>query len=101
MILFTIILRSSGYVKITVEEDNSGSLILKFSESDRAIAELIKDKIAARKGVEFAGVVKEHPEIDETKLIVKGGKSQKQELLKAIEELQQDLKELEGQIPKK
>ena len=74
-------------------------LIIEFDSSiDRGIPELIKSKLLYDKSVSFAGVVKEHPERGNTRLIIKSSKNAKSLVLKAVEELEEEFKELSSGI---
>ncbi len=88
-------------MKLNVVESDAKSIIIEFEEADRGIAELIKDKILENKDIEFAGVVKEHPQVGNPRLIVKAEKNARGIVLKAVESLQDDLKELTSHLPKK
>ncbi|MDE1834316.1 MAG: hypothetical protein KGH64_03180 [Candidatus Micrarchaeota archaeon] len=88
-------------MKLNFVEDETKSLIVEFVDIDRGIPEMIKSKLQDNKDVEFVGVVKERPEINTTKLIIKSSKSARSLVLKSIEELQDDLKELSSKVPKK
>ena len=88
-------------MKLNILEDEPKSIIIEFVDCDRAIPELIKDKLIRGKDVEFAGVVKEHPEASHPKLVLKSGKNARSLLLKALEDLEDDVKELSSQLPKK
>ncbi len=87
-------------MKLNVIESEAKSVIIEFEDADRGIAQLIKDKIIENKDIDFAGVVKEHPEVAMPKLVVKGDKA-KSVVLKAIEEIQDELKAIAAQVPKK
>ena len=82
-------------------EDDAKSLVVEFVNADRGIAEMIKAKLLENKDVDFAGVVKERPDINNPKLIVKSGKNARSLVAKAVEELQDDLKDLSSHLPKK
>jgi DNA-directed RNA polymerase subunit L len=82
-------------------EDEPKSLIAEFNGLDRSILDLIKSKLMDNKDVEFVGVNKEHPETGPPRLIVKSTKNARTLVLKAIEEVQDELKELQAQLPKK
>ncbi len=86
-------------MELKIIEDEPKSMILEFVEADRGLAELIKDRLINNKDVDFAGVVKEHPEIGMPRLVVKASKP-KALILKAIEEVQDEMKELSSQMPK-
>ena len=88
-------------MKINIIEDEPKSLVLEFEGMDRAFAELIKYELQQNKDVEFASATKEHPELGWPRLIVKASKSAKAQVLKAIDDAQEEMKELKAQIPKK
>ena len=88
-------------MKLNFIEDESKSLIIEFKEADRGIAELIKDKLLNKEGVEFAAVVKEHPDISNPRLVVKASKNARTLVAKAVSEVEEDIKELASKIPKK
>ncbi len=88
-------------MKLKVVEDEKGSLVIEFEGVDRGIPDLIKGKLQESKDVDFAGVAKEHFEVSNPRLIVKSEKSARNLVLKAIEELEDELKELQSQVPKK
>lgn len=88
-------------MKLNFIEDDSKSLIVEFEDADRSIAEMIKSKLIDNKDVDFVGVVKEHPDIDRPRLIVKSSKNARTLVSKAIEELQDDVKDLAASLPKK
>ncbi|MDE1828373.1 MAG: hypothetical protein KGH54_02465 [Candidatus Micrarchaeota archaeon] len=88
-------------MKIKIIEDEPKSLIVEFEGMDRAIPELIKTKLQEMKDVDFVSANKPHPEQGWPQLIVKSSKSAKPLVLKAIEQVQEEMQELKAQIPKK
>jgi DNA-directed RNA polymerase subunit L len=88
-------------MKLNFVEDSGKSLIVEFIDVDRSVAELIKSKLIDNKDVEFVGVVREHPDIDISKLIVKSNKNAKTLVEKALGDIQDDMKELAANLPKK
>jgi DNA-directed RNA polymerase subunit L len=88
-------------MNIKIIEDEPKSLIIEFVGFDRGIAELIKEKVSESKDVEFASVEKDHPETGVPRLVVKASKNAKGHVMKAIEALQDEIKELVSEIPKK
>ena len=88
-------------MKLNIIEDEPKSLVVELIDADRGIAEMIKDKLLGNKDVDFVTVMKEHPEVGKPKLIVKSSKNARSLVLKAVEELQDDIKELSSKIPKK
>lgn len=89
------------FMELNFVEDSAKSLVVEFVDSDRSMAEMIKSKLIENKDVEFVGAVKEHPEISRVKLIVKSEKNARNLVAKAIEELQDDIKDLSSSLPKK
>lgn len=88
-------------MKVNVIEDEPKSLIVEFEELDRSIPDLIRAKLEENKDVEFASVVIDHPEVNKPRLTVKASKSPRGQVTKAIEKLQEELEDLEKQLPKK
>lgn len=88
-------------MKLNFVEDDPKSMIIEFVGEDRSLAEMIKSKLLDNKDVDFVGVVKERPDINTPKLIVKSSKNARTLVLKAVESLQDDLKELAAHLPKK
>lgn len=88
-------------MKLNIIEEEAKSMIIEFEGADRAIPELLKDKLMQNKDVEFAGVIKTHPEIGQPRLVVKSGKNAKSLILKALGEVEEDIKDLSSQINKK
>ena len=88
-------------MKLNFIEDDAKSLIVEFEGADRSIAEMIKSKLMDSKDVDFVGVLKEHPDIAKPRLIVKPVKNARSLVSKAIEELQDDVKGLSSNLPKK
>ena len=88
-------------MELSFIEDEPKSVIVEFVGMDRSIPEMVKSKLIANKDVDFVGVVKEHPEIERPKLIVKSDKNARTLVAKAVEELEDDIKELSASLPKK
>ena len=88
-------------MKLNLIEDEKDSIIIEFEGVDRGIPDLIKGKLLENKDVNFASVVKEHFEVSKPRLVVKSDKNAKSLVLKAIEDLEDELKELQSQVPKK
>lgn len=89
------------YVQVNITEDETKSFAAEFEGTDRGVVDLIREKVAQSKDVEFASVEKDHPEQTKVRLVVKSTKNAKAIISKAIEELQEEVKELSAQIPKK
>ncbi len=88
-------------MKLNIAEDGANSIVIEFVDMDRSLPEMIKSKLIGSKEVTFVGVVKERPDVNTPKLIVKSSKNARSLVLKAVEELQDDIKELSSKIPKK
>jgi DNA-directed RNA polymerase subunit L len=88
-------------MKLNILEDEPKSMIIEFLDADRGIAELIKEKLEASKEISFVGVIKEHPEAGKPRLVIKSEKNARILLLKAIESIQDEIKDLSSQLPKK
>ena len=88
-------------IKVNVIEDEGKSFIAELVGADRSLADLIKEKLSENKDVEFSSVEKDHPETGDPRLVVKASKNPKGLVLKAIESLEDEIKDLEGEIPKK
>ncbi len=87
-------------MKLNILEDETKSMIIEFVDADRAIAELIKDKLMEKADVEYAGVVKTHPEVGQPQLVIKSSKNARTLVLKALDEIEDDIKDLQSQLPK-
>lgn len=87
-------------MKLNIVEDEPKSMIIEFVDSDRAIAELIKDKLMDSGSVDYVGVIKEHPEIGHPRLIIKSSKNARALIIKALDDVQEDIKDLMSQLPK-
>lgn len=88
-------------MKIKIVEDETKSLVIEFEGYDRAVPELLKNRLMENKDVEFVTATKEHPELGWPRLMVKSSKNAKAQVLKAIEEVEDEMKELAAAIPKK
>jgi DNA-directed RNA polymerase subunit L len=98
-LLMHIIASNADEMELKIIEDEPKSMILEFKDADRGIAELIKDRLTANKDVDFAGVIKEHPEIGMPRLVVKASRARSL-VIKAVEEVQEEIKEMASQLPK-
>jgi DNA-directed RNA polymerase subunit L len=88
-------------MKLNITEDGKKGATVEFIDVDKGIADLIKAKLMQNKDVDFVGVVKEHFEVSNPKLVIKTDKNARTLILKAAEELEDELKELSAQVPKK
>ncbi|MEM3791170.1 MAG: hypothetical protein QXL16_00355 [Candidatus Micrarchaeaceae archaeon] len=75
-------------------EEIEGGVEIKIKNADRAVLLFIKSFL---EGDQFSSVVKEHPQADEIKLVVKG-KNPKKIVQNAIKQAERMLDELEKQI---
>ncbi len=82
-------------------KEESKELVVEFQTHDLTIPDLIASELLESDSVEFAGVSKDHPETGNAVLVVKSSKKAKEELLKAIESLDEQFAELKTQISKK
>jgi DNA-directed RNA polymerase subunit L len=74
---------------------------LEFENGDLTIPDLLAAELRANDSVEFAGVMKDHPETGKPLLVIKSKKSAKSDLLKAIEKLDEEFEDLKDQLSKK
>lgn len=88
-------------IKLNIIEDESKSFVAELVGADRSLADAIKEKLTESKDVEFSSVEKDHPETGDPRLIVKSSKNAKGLVVKAIESLEDEIKEMAGEIPKK
>lgn len=88
-------------IKVKIIEDEPKSFVAELVGADRSLAALIQEKLSNSKDVEFASVEKDHPETGDPRLVVKSSKNARSLIVKAIDDLQDELKELAGEIPKK
>jgi DNA-directed RNA polymerase subunit L len=88
-------------MKVNIIEDEAKSFVVELDGFDRGIAELIKEKLSENKDVEFASVEKDHPQTGLPRLVVKSSKSAKGQVVKAIEALEEEIKDLASEMPKK
>ncbi len=80
-------------------EDEKDTLVIEF-DSDRSVAELIKERLLNTQGVSFASVEKDHPEVGKIRLVVKADKNPKAYVSKVIDGLIDEVEEIKGQLPK-
>ncbi len=88
-------------MKLEIIEDEPKTLVIEFEDADRSVAEAIKGEIIDSESADFVAVVKEHPELNKTRLIVKASRNPKGLVSKAIEDIEEKLKEVESKLPKK
>lgn len=90
-----------GFLKMKVLKDESKELIIEFDTKDFTIPDLIASELLGDDNTEFAGVSKDHPETGNVVLALKSKKKAKDELLKAIDSLDEQFAELKTMISKK
>lgn len=87
-------------MKLNIIEDETKSMIIEIIDADRGIADLIRDKLTEKSDIEFVGVVKTHPDVGQPRLVVKSSKNAKTAILKALEEVSEEIDEFAKQLPK-
>lgn len=83
-----------------VLKDEKTELMIEFDTKDLTIPDLIAGELLSEDDIDFVGVQKDHPETGNVVLVVKA-KKPKDELLKAIERLDDSFGELKTQLSKK
>jgi len=86
---------------VNISEEGAKSVVLEFDGVDQSIPELIKAKLLEMPDVEFASVERGHFEIGKPRLVVKSSKNAKSAVIKVLEELEEEVKELQNGISKK
>lgn len=86
-------------MKLEFITDEKDEVKVKLVGEDKALGNLVVEKLVENKDVEFAGCVDDHPLLGNPVVTVKG-KGAKKHLSEAIEEVKKDLKELEKQVEK-
>lgn len=81
-------------------KDEAKELQIEFEKGDLTIPDLIAAELLNNEGVEFAGVMKDHPETGKPLLVIKS-KHAKNDLIKAIENLDEGFEGLKDQFSKK
>ena len=87
-------------MKLNIIEDETKSMIIELVDADRGIADLIRDRLAEKKDIEFVSVIKTHPDVGQPRLIVKSNKNARAAILKALDEVQEEIDEFAKQLPK-
>ncbi len=87
-------------MKLNIIEDETKSMVIELIDADRGIADLIRDRLAEKSEIEFAGVVKMHPDVGQPRLVVKSNKNARTAILKALDEVQDEIDEFAKQLPK-
>lgn len=81
-------------------KNEKDELIIEFETLDLTVPDFIANYLLNNPNVKFAGVQKNHPEIDKPKLVIKtNGSKSAAELLKAsIKDLKSELSEFKGKF---
>lgn len=89
-------------MKINVIKEEGKLLQIEFDTPDLTIPDLIANALLKESDVQFAGVSKDHPETGKPMLLIKTGKkSPKEELMKALESIDETITEMKDQLSKK
>jgi DNA-directed RNA polymerase subunit L len=89
-------------MKIRTIKDEGKQLQIEFDTSDVTVPDLIASRLLMDSDVQFAGVSKDHPETGKPILSLKTEKKKpKDELLKALESIEESLDEIKEQLSKK
>ncbi|MCW6159866.1 MAG: hypothetical protein LVQ95_02140 [Candidatus Micrarchaeales archaeon] len=89
-------------MKMTVIKNESSELIVEFDSGDLTVPDLIANQLLQNESVEFAGVSKEHPEVGKARLALRTGKKKASAVFaKALEEIEENIAELQKQLPSK
>jgi DNA-directed RNA polymerase subunit L len=87
-------------MKINVKKDEGKELNIEFESPDLTVPDMVAKELLTHDSVEFAGVLKDHPEVGKPLLVIKSKKSAKSDLLKAIESIDENFTDLKSQISK-
>lgn len=87
-------------MKLNMIQDEPKNLIIEFVGVDRGVVELVKDRLLDNKDVEFATVVKEHPEVGSPRLVIKTARNARGLVSKAVEKVGEDIREFSSMLPK-
>ncbi len=83
-------------------KDEAKEIVLEFEENDTTIPELLASRLSGEDGVEFAGVLQEHPQAGRPRLVIRTeGKRASTVLSKAIDSIDEELDDLKSQLGKK
>ncbi|MCL4373428.1 MAG: hypothetical protein M1360_00270 [Candidatus Marsarchaeota archaeon] len=85
---------------IKVVKNEGNEVWLEFQSGDLTVPDFIAGALLDRSSIEFAGVRKDHPETGKPVLVVKAKRNAKDELLKALDELDDELKDIGAQVSK-
>jgi DNA-directed RNA polymerase subunit L len=86
---------------IKVVKDETKELHVEFESGDLTIPDLVAAELRDMDSVEFAGVMKDHPEVGKPLLVIRSKKNAKSDMLKAIGNLEDAFGELKSQLAKK
>ncbi|MEM0201304.1 MAG: RpoL/Rpb11 RNA polymerase subunit family protein [Candidatus Micrarchaeaceae archaeon] len=87
-------------MKLNIIEDETKSMIIELIDADRGIADLIRDRLAEKSDIEFVSVVKTHPDVGQPRLVVKSSKNARTSILKALDEVADEIEDFAKQLPK-
>ena len=87
-------------MKINVKKDESKELDIEFENPELTVPDMVAKELLTNDSVEFAGVLKDHPEVGKPLLVIKSKKSAKSDLIKAIESIEENFTDLKSQISK-
>ena len=87
-------------MKINVKKDEGKELNIEFENPDLTVPDMISKELLTNDSVEFAGVLKDHPEVGKPLLVVKSKKSAKSDLIKALNSIDENFTDLKSQISK-
>ncbi len=87
-------------MKINVKKDEGKELQIEFEAPDLTVPDMIAKELLTSDSVEFAGVLKDHPEVGKPLLVVKSKKSAKSDLVKALGNIDEAFTDLKSQISK-
>ena len=87
-------------MKINVKKEEGKELDIEFEAPDLTVPDMIAKELLTNDSVEFAGVLKDHPEVGKPLLVIKSKKSPKSDLLKALSSIDENFTDLKSQISK-
>jgi DNA-directed RNA polymerase subunit L len=87
-------------MKINIKKDEGKELDIEFEAPDLTVPDMIAKELLTNDSVEFAGVLKDHPEVGKPLLVIKSKKSPKSDLLKALSSIDENFADLKSQISK-
>ncbi len=89
-------------MKINVIKDETNELVIEFETTDLTVPDLIAAQLLENDDVEFAGAAKDHPEVGKPKLVIKTSKKKaKDALIKALDQIEENITTLKAGVSKK